>query len=192
MSQRIRRAALLGGRGLVDPADGEAEQLVDRAHPLGVAAGQVVVDRDHVDRAPRGIAGGGDGGGQRLALTGGHLHDVTGEQRLRAEQLHVIGALVEGALGGLAAQRARLDEVLRVVPLVQRRGGGAELVVGELGQLGLALLDQREKSLHRLEVDRGAGLLLQLATPRVEFAHQTHGHHDTSPTGGRVRPITVT
>ena len=44
--------ALLGGRGLEpgdDQADGEAEEAVDRAHPLGVAAGEVVVDGDEMD-----------------------------------------------------------------------------------------------------------------------------------------------
>jgi hypothetical protein len=38
---------------LLDAAHGQAEELVDLAHPLGVAAGQVVVDRDQVD-APAG------------------------------------------------------------------------------------------------------------------------------------------
>ncbi len=34
-----------------DDADGEAEELVDGAHPFGVAAGQVVVDGDDVNAA---------------------------------------------------------------------------------------------------------------------------------------------
>ena len=33
----------------LDDPDGHAEQVVDRLHPVGVAAGQVVVDRDQVD-----------------------------------------------------------------------------------------------------------------------------------------------
>ena len=45
-------AALLGRRGVdarEDEADLEAEEAVDATHPLGVEAGEVVVDRDEVD-----------------------------------------------------------------------------------------------------------------------------------------------
>ncbi len=41
--------ALGVGHVVLDHADGEAEEAVDLAHPLGVAAGQVVVDGDDVD-----------------------------------------------------------------------------------------------------------------------------------------------
>ena len=46
---RVGRPLLLVGLHVLQHADGEAERLVDRAHPVGVAAGQVVVDGDHVD-----------------------------------------------------------------------------------------------------------------------------------------------
>ena len=97
----VRRAALLVGGRLGDPADGEAEQVVDRLHPLGVAAGQVVVDGEHVHRAvaEADVPVRGDRGGQRLALTGGHLGDLAGEQRHRAEQLHVVRPLAERRAG---------------------------------------------------------------------------------------------
>jgi hypothetical protein len=59
-------------RGLADPADGHAQQVVERAHPLGVAAGQVIVHRHHVHRpATQRIPGGGERTAQGLALTGG-------------------------------------------------------------------------------------------------------------------------
>src|SRR5680860_1667564 len=42
-------AALVGAHLRKDHADGEAQELVDPAHPLGVVPGEVVVDRDDVD-----------------------------------------------------------------------------------------------------------------------------------------------
>ena len=45
----VSGAALVVVEVVDDDADGEAEELVDLAHPLGVALGQVVVHRDHVD-----------------------------------------------------------------------------------------------------------------------------------------------
>ena len=42
-------AAVAVGLAGLDAADGQAEQLVDRRHPLGVALGEVVVDGDDVD-----------------------------------------------------------------------------------------------------------------------------------------------
>ena len=58
-------AALVGGRLGGDPADRQAHRLQQRAHPFGVAAGQVVVDGDdvHVPARER-VAGGGDRAGQ--------------------------------------------------------------------------------------------------------------------------------
>ena len=42
-------AALVVGHHVLDHADRDAQRLVDRPHPAGVAAGQVVVDRHQVD-----------------------------------------------------------------------------------------------------------------------------------------------
>ena len=81
-------------RGLVvqDAADGEPEELVDVAHPLGVAGGQVVVDGDHVHAAPgQGVEVHGQGADQGLALAGGHLGDAAEVQAHAADELHVEG-----------------------------------------------------------------------------------------------------
>ena len=43
--------ALLVGHAVHDDADGQAEEIVDAPHPLGVAPRQVVVDRDDVHAA---------------------------------------------------------------------------------------------------------------------------------------------
>ena len=83
-------APLVGGRLGGDPADGQAHRLEQRAHPFGVAPGEVVVDGDDVHAAARdGVPGGGDRAGQGLALAGGHLDDVARQHPQRAEQLNV-------------------------------------------------------------------------------------------------------
>ena len=82
----VCRATLLGARFTGHPADGDAQRLQQRTHPLGVAAGQIVVDGHDVNvpTAQR-VAGRGDRSGQRLALTGCHFDDVTGQHPQRAE-----------------------------------------------------------------------------------------------------------
>ena len=136
-------ATLLGGRLRGDPADRQAQRLDQRSHPLGVTAGQVVVDRDdvHVATGQR-IPGGRDGPRQRLAFTGGHLDDVTGEHPQCAEQLDIERAQAGGALGGLAGYREELRDVLRIgqVLELQQRGRLAHLLVAEVGGLGGELL----------------------------------------------------
>ena len=49
----VGRLALVVEQAVLDAADRQAEERVDLAHPLGVAAGEVVVDGDDVD-APAG------------------------------------------------------------------------------------------------------------------------------------------
>jgi len=49
---RAGAEALLVIEAVHDDADGEAEETVDLAHPLGVALGQIVVDGDNVDTPP--------------------------------------------------------------------------------------------------------------------------------------------
>ena len=99
----VLRAALVVVQLVHDDADAEAQELVDGAHPLGVALGQVVVDRDDVHAAARErVEIDGQGGDQRLAFAGLHLGDLALVQHHAADQLHVEVALAEGALGGFA------------------------------------------------------------------------------------------
>ena len=124
-----------------DHADGEPEEAVDLAHPLGVALGEVVVDGDdmhalagervEIDRQRR---------DQRLAFAGLHLGDAAFVQDHAADQLHVEMALAERALGGLAAGRERRhqDVVERLAVgelLPELVGARAQRLVGELLQL---------------------------------------------------------
>ena len=100
----------------------QAEELVEPAHPLGVASGQVVVDRDDVDAlACEGVQVGRQGGDQRLAFTGLHFGDLAAMQDHAADQLHVEMAHVEDAPAGFADDREGLGQKSsRVAPLARR------------------------------------------------------------------------
>ena len=128
---------------------------MDAAHPLGVALGEVVVDRDDVDAvAGERVEVRRQRGDQGLALTGLHLGDVAEVQRAAAHDLDVVVPLTEGALGRLAdggeGLREQLVEGLALgVPLL--------VLVGLRAQLGVAEVD--EVVLERVDLD-GDGLEL--------------------------------
>src|SRR5450755_3967939 len=137
---RVLLAALLGLHLGKDHAYFEAEELVHPAHPLGVALGQVVVDRDDVHAvAGQRVQVGRQHGGQGLALTGPHLGDVAQVHRGAAHELDVEVALAQRALGSLADGGERLRH-----QLVQRLAVGAALpeLVGHAAQLGVAHRDE--------------------------------------------------
>ena len=92
------------------------------AHPLAVAFGQVVVDRDDVHAlAGQRVEVGGQHTGQGLALTGLHLGDVAEVQRRAAHHLDVERPLVEHAPGRLAGHRERLgQQVVEVLAVGDR------------------------------------------------------------------------
>jgi len=140
------------GRRIVDvradPADGEAQEPVELAHPLRVPGGQVVVDGDHVDAvAGQSVEVHRQGGDQCLALTGLHLGDPTEVERHPPHQLGVEVPLPEDSPGGLPHQGERFDqhvlEALAVVqPLAEQRRQGLELGVRTGLHLGLEGVDQ--------------------------------------------------
>ena len=67
---------------------------VDPAHPLGVAAGEVVVHGDDVDAAAReGVQRDGERRDERLALAGPHLGDLPLVEDHAAHELDVVVAL---------------------------------------------------------------------------------------------------
>jgi hypothetical protein len=103
---------------------------VHATHPLTVAFGQVVVDRDDVDAvAAQGIEVGGQHTGQGLALTGLHLGDVAEVQGGATHHLNVERTLVEHPPGRLAGHRVGLGQ-----DVVERRAIGDALL--ELVGLG--------------------------------------------------------
>ena len=109
----------VGGPALVvvqvvdDHAHRQPQELVDLAHPLGVALGQVVVHRDHVDPVPgQSVQVAGQRGHQRLALAGLHLGDLALVQHHAADQLHVEVAHLHRAPARLAHHRKGLGKNL--------------------------------------------------------------------------------
>lgn len=134
--------ATLGRRHVgEDAADFQAQELVDPAHHLGVALGQVVVDRDQVNAlAGQRVEISGQGADEGLALTGLHLGDIAEVEGRAAHDLHVVVALAEGALGGLAHGGERLGQqvVQRLtidVPLLVLISEGPQLGVGEVDEV---------------------------------------------------------
>src|ERR1039457_4366753 len=81
----------------------EAEELVEAAHPFGVAAGEVVVDGDDVNAlACEGVQVARQGGDEGLAFTGLHFGDLALVEHHAAHQLNVEMAHIELAAAGLA------------------------------------------------------------------------------------------
>ena len=105
------------------PTD-HAEEAVDAAHPLGVAAGQVVVDRDDVDAlAGERVEVGGQRGDQRLAFAGLHLGDLAAVEDHAADQLDVEVPHVQRAAARLADDGEGLGQ--QVVERLARRRAAA-------------------------------------------------------------------
>ena len=120
-------------------------------HPVGVALGQVVVDRDDVDAlAGQGVQISRQGADERLALAGLHLGDRSIVDRHPTEHLNVVMPLADRASGRLAGQRERLDEqvVERLAaprPESQQSPALAKLVVGLGFQGRLERLDGADR-----------------------------------------------
>ena len=94
-----------------DDADREAERAIERAHPFGVAAGEVVVDGDDVDAAAgERVESSGKRGDERFAFAGFHFGDFAAVQHHAADQLHVEVAHVERAAAGFTNERERGNE----------------------------------------------------------------------------------
>ncbi len=76
----------------VDHVDGQAVEAEDRGHPLGVALGEVRVDRDDVDAASgERVEVHRRHADERLALARLHLGDLALVHRYAAQELHVVG-----------------------------------------------------------------------------------------------------
>ena len=109
-----RIAGLEHVRGVVgDHPDADAEEVIDRAHPLRVASGEVVVDGDDVDAAAaQRVEDGGQRGDQGLAFAGPHLRDLALVEDRATDQLDVEMAHPERPLHRLAGHREDLGQGL--------------------------------------------------------------------------------
>lgn len=109
----VGRALVAVRHARVDHAHAQAQPVVQLAHLRRVAAGQVVVDRDHVHAlAFQRVEVHGQGRDQGLALAGAHLGDLAQVQHHAADQLHVVVAQAQHAARGLAAHGEGLGRIL--------------------------------------------------------------------------------
>ncbi len=146
-----------------DDPDAEAQEPVDSPHPLGVAAGEIVVDGDQVNAlAGQCIQVDGQCGDESLTFTGLHLCDGAMVQNHAADELHVEVAHVHRAAASLAAHgegfgqdAIQLFTVRDALP--EDDGLGAQLVVALVAHLGLQLADAGDDGTHALEDARVLG-----------------------------------
>ena len=111
MSQAYCFAAIGLLHLLLDTADLHAESFVDGPHPVGIAVGEVVVDRGEVGALAfeRGEIQ-RQRGGERFAFARLHLDDRAVMHGRAAKQLHVEVPHVELAAAGLAHEREGFDK----------------------------------------------------------------------------------
>ena len=155
-----------------DEPDREPEELVDLAHPLRVAPGQVVVDGDDVDApAVEGVQIDRQCRDEGLALTGLHLGDAAEVERHPAHHLLVEVALTDRADARLADDGEGFhEEVVQLLTLLEALpeldGLAGEILVGERLHLGLEPVDERH--------DRRQVLDLLAFARAKNFREQTH------------------
>jgi len=138
-------------------ADAEAQKVVQPAHPLRVAVGQVVVHRHHVHALARErVQVHRQRGRQRLALAGAHFGDLAFVQRHATHQLHVEVAHLHHALGALTHHGKGLGQQLVQTLAV---GQSALELLGLGPQLVVAQLFQRR--LQRIDAGRNLAILLE-------------------------------
>ena len=131
---------------------------IDGPHPLGVAAREIVVDRDDV-HAPPGetVQHRGQGRHEGLALAGGHLRDRALVEHHAAHQLDVEVPHAQPAAPDLPHHREDLgQELVELGPVLdllpQLVGAPAEGLLRPAADLGLEGVDGGDAGTHALDV----------------------------------------
>ena len=94
-----------------DQADGQAQEIIDTAHIDTVAAGQIIVDGDHMNAlAGQRIQIYRQGRHQGLAFTGTHFRNLAPVQHHAADQLHIKMPHAGHALGRFPHHRKRFRQ----------------------------------------------------------------------------------
>ena len=143
----ISVAALGVGHAVYNHADRQTEKTVDFAHPVAVALGQVVVDRDQMHAlAFKRVEIKRQGGDQRFAFAGLHFGDTTLVQHDAADELHAVREHAEHTARGFTAHgkcvgQNVVQRFAGVEPGFERRCLCAQLFVGHGGVFALALLN---------------------------------------------------
>jgi len=140
----ILGAAHLGGLVVLDDAGSEPQECVELAHALGIAPGEVVIDRDHMDAAAReGIQIDREGGDEGLALAGGHLGNAPLVEHDASDELHIEMHHVPGVI--MIADDKLLPDHPAGGILHHRKGLGQDLLKTLLKECGI--LDLRKLGL---------------------------------------------
>jgi hypothetical protein len=153
----IGQAAFLVAQPRNDDSDGQPQEPVDAAHPLGIALGEIVVHGHDMNAlAFEGVEIDGQGRDQRLALAGFHLRDHAHMLDDAAHELDVEMALAEGPFGRLAH---RCESVFQDLvegfavaqPLAQQGRAATQFFVSEGFHLRLDRADRGDLAFELLE-----------------------------------------
>ena len=88
---------------MLDDPDGQSQKFVDRPHPGAVAAGQIIIDRHHVNAfAGQGVQIRGKCRHQSFPFTGRHFRDIALVEDHPADKLNVKMPHVQDAFAYLA------------------------------------------------------------------------------------------
>ncbi len=118
---------------VLDTAHREPEEPVDPAHPVGIAARQVIVHRDHVDTPPgEGVEGDRQGRHEGLPFPGLHLRDPALVKHDAAHELNVEVTHAGGPFRDLANDGENLHQLLVQHPL--NKDAALASVLGEVGR----------------------------------------------------------
>ncbi|MCY1505062.1 hypothetical protein D9M68_392570 [compost metagenome] len=159
-----------------DDAYAQAKEFVQRTHPVGVTAGQVVVHRDHVHAlAGQGVEVHGQGRYQGLALAGAHLGDLALVQGHAADELDVEVAHSHDPLARFARHGEGFrEDLVESFALGQARLElfclGLQLLIGKRHHLGLERIDGLDLL--------GHALYFTLVLASKEFLQQRRKHID--------------
>ena len=140
-------AAQVRGHVRLDTAGLHAEETEDAAHQFGLVGGQVVVDRDDVDRiAGESVEVGRGRGDQGLAFTGLHLGDVAQVQGGAAHELDIEVTQAQGparcfAHGGEGFGKQGVEGLAVFVALLEPAGFLTQFGVCHLAELIGQLVD---------------------------------------------------
>ena len=166
------------GAIVLEAADTQPQAVVDGAHPYRVAAGQVVVNRYHVD-APtgQGIQVHRQGSDQGFALAGFHFGNLASVQHHAPDQLYVVMPLSQMAARRLADYGKGFgQQVVRGFALGQSLpeliGFVPQFVVGQAQQVSLQSVDNR----HQVALDFINRLFAGIADELTE-----QGNHIQTP-----------
>ena len=140
-----------------DDADAHAQRLVNAAHPIRIALGQVIVHRDHVDALARErVQIHRQRRDQRLAFAGLHFGDLAAMQHHAADQLHIEMPHVQNAASGFAHRgEGRNQQIVERGALrdlfAELDGLRGQILVRQRLHLRLQIVDRRNDRPHLLD-----------------------------------------